>query len=700
MADSLRLWGRPTLGDRSEGLEGDREEDTMLRHVERGIARMKAPLAVKLQIAFLILIGVLLATALVSLLAIAGIREGAVSVNSINRSLEEALGLDHSIVLQEHLSSMFLLTADESYSEKLVTEQQRFRELLGELRAHGATSAEIAAIADASNRYERATATVRALRRAGDERQAQQTHVEQEHTIAHEIEGLTKALAARMKTLQQARHDEMQAAQVRANWTVAGFFVLAVLLALLLGPLLARSIVDPVRRVDAALERIAGGQFVSVSDVVNGDEIGSLVSNVNGMSQRLADLYAKERQTAQTLQEQLVALSRTQAQLRQAQKMDAIGRLAGGVAHDFNNLLTVIGGRAHGVLVGLTDDRKRRDVELILKTTDRAAALTRQLLAFSRKQVLQPRVIDLNELVAGIVPMLQRLIGEHIALATHPGRDLGLVKADPTQIEQVILNLVVNARDAMPEGGILSIETENAKPGEKFGSDEAVGPGVKLMVRDSGVGMSPETQAHLFEPFFTTKDYGRGTGLGLATVYGIVNQSDGYVAIGSELGRGTTVTIWLPLADDTTDGAPASELDLEPSRGHERILLVEDGADVRNLARDVLEQYGYTVLEAKDGEEALRVEAETGTPPDLVLTDIVMPNLGGRELVRQLRARRPHVKVLYMSGYADDALGGHVLEPGANLLQKPFTPEQLALSVRRILDGLSLTTAAPDRPLV
>jgi signal transduction histidine kinase len=666
----------------------------VLRNVERRIARMRAPLAVKLQIAFLVLIGVLLAAALVGLLSIAGIRQQAVSVNSISRSVGVARGLDHSIVLQEHLSSMFLLTADESYSTMLVAEQQRFRELIGELKTHGATDAEVAAIADAADRYENATATVQRLRRAGDERQAQRTHVEQEHTIAHEVEQFTKALTARMKTLQEARDKKMQRTQRRADWTVAGFFVFAVLLALVLGPLLARSIVEPVRQVDEALERIAGGQFVSVSNVVNGDELGSLVANVNGMSQRLADLYAKERQTAQALQEQLVALNRTQAQLRQAQKMEAIGRLAGGVAHDFNNLLTVIGGRAAGVLAGLpSDDRKRRDVELIMNTTDRAAALTRQLVAFSRQQILQPRVLDLNELVAGVVPMLQRLIGEHIALATRPSHDLGLVRADPTQIEQVILNLVVNARDAMPGGGTLSIETANVKPGERVGSDETIGRGVKLVVRDSGVGMSPEIQAHLFEPFFTTKEPGKGTGLGLATVYGIVNQSGGYVTIESEPGHGTTVTIWLPDTDDVTGAEAMSEMGVGvPSRGHETILLVEDEADVRRLMRNVLEDYGYTVLEAKDGVDALRV-AQTKQPLDLVLTDIVMPELGGGELVRQLRARRSNVKVLYMSGYPADALASSdELEPGANLLQKPFTPEQLAWSVRRVIDGLSLAT--------
>jgi signal transduction histidine kinase len=681
-------------GRRVAVFEGTREEDVVLKNVERRIARMRAPLAVKLQVAFLVLISVLLAAALMSLVAIAGIRQQAVSLNSINRSVWVALWLNHSIVLQKHLSSMFLLTADESYSTNLVAEQQRFRDLTGELRAHGATPAEIAAIADGSARYEQATATVRALRRAGDERQAQHVHVAQEHTIAHEIEGFTKALTVRMKTLQEARYKGMQAAQRRANWTVAGFFVFAVLLALVLGPLLARSIVHPIRRVDEALERIAGGQFVSVSDVVNGDELGSLVSNVNRMSQRLDDLYAKERQTARALQEKLVALSRTQAQLRQAQKMEAIGRLAGGVAHDFNNLLTVIGGRAAGILAGLPpDDRKRRDVDLIMKTTDRAAALTRQLVAFSRQQVLQPRVLNLNELVAGIVPMLQRLIGEHITLAMRPGPDLGLVRADPTQIEQVILNLVVNARDAMPAGGILSIETEKVKPGERIGSDETIGRGVKLVVRDSGVGMSPETQAHLFEPFFTTKEPGKGTGLGLATVYGIVNQSGGHVAIDSELGHGTTVTIWLPDTHDVTGAEAMSEMGVGvPSRGHETILLVEDEADVRRLVRNVLEDYGYTVLEAKNGEDALRV-AQTTQPLDLVLTDIVMPELGGGELVRELRARRSNVKVLYMSGYPADALASsHELEAGANLLPKPFTPDQLAWSVRRVLDGLSLAT--------
>jgi len=665
--------------------------------IERRVAGIRAPVAIKLQVAFLLVIAVLLVTGVVSLLAIAGIRKQADDLDHLDAAVHLALGVDHSIVLQEHLSSMFLLTTEEIYATKLIAEQQRFRAVVAQLGPRGATGEEVAALAAAFGHYEGAADTVRRLRRAGDERQAQHIHVAREHTIAHEIEGLTKALVARMKSMQQDKHREILAAQRWTTWTVTGFFVFSVALALALGSLLARSILDPVAKVDAALSRIAGGEFVTVDDVNNRDEIGSLVANVNRMSRQLADLYAKERQTAQTLHDQLAALDHTQAQLRQAQKMEAVGRLAGGVAHDFNNLLTVICGRAHLVEGSLPPDHAmRRNVELIHKTADRATALTRQLLAFSRKQMLQPVVLDLGALVDGIAPMLQRLIGEDINLRTVLGRQLGRVRADPTQIEQVILNLAVNARDAMPRGGALTIEVDNGEAG-RIDVPEAgtVGPTVKLVVRDTGVGISPEIQPHLFEPFFTTKAPGEGTGLGLATVYGIVKQSGGHIGIASAPGAGTTVTIWLPSSDDAAETAAVSGRETAGSRGRETILLVEDEPDIRDFVGEVLKSRGYTVLEARDGEDALRVVEQHPEPLHLVLTDVVMPRLGGRELVTRLLARHPHLAVLYMSGYTDDALGARgVLEAGAILLAKPFTPQQLVAKVRQVLDATLI-----DRPL-
>ena len=379
-------------------------------------------------------------------------------------------------------------------------------------------------------------------------------------------------------------------------------------------------------------------------------------------------------------------------QLRQAQRLESIGRLAGGVAHDFNNLLTVIGGRAQLLLSRLRPgDPTRRDVELIQKTGARAAQLTQQLLAFSRRQVLQPKILDLNEVVTGLESMLRRLIGEHIELVTGLARGLGTVRADPGQLEQVIMSLVLNARDAMPTGGRLTIQTATAVLGAQDPVGfEAVEPGpyALLMVSDTGVGMDEETRAHIFEPFFTTKDVGKGTGLGLATVHGIVRQSGGHITVESEPGRGTTFAIYLP----EVHGAPVPQ---EPSqaledapRGVETILLVEDEAEVRDLAHDILELGGYRVLEAATPEEAERICRDEQSPIHLLLTDVVMPHMGGRVLAERLTAARPAMRVLYMSGYTDDTIVHHgVLGQGSAFLPKPFTPNDLSRKVRAVLDA-------------
>jgi PAS domain S-box-containing protein len=381
-----------------------------------------------------------------------------------------------------------------------------------------------------------------------------------------------------------------------------------------------------------------------------------------------------------------------EAQLRQAQKMEAIGRLAGGVAHDFNNLLTVITGRSELLRRRLLpDDPLRRHVDLIQKTSERAAALTQQLLAFSRKQVLQPRVLDLNTVAASMEKMLRRLIGDHIELLTRLAPDLGRVRADRGQLEQVILNLAVNARDAMAEGGQLTVETANATLDEVFVRQHAgarAGAFVLLAVTDTGVGMDAETRAHLFEPFFTTKGVGRGTGLGLATVYGIVKQSGGYVAVTSEPGHGSRFEIYLPLVDEPLAEQEPTRVLGELLRGSETILLVEDQQDVRDLARDTLQLSGYTILEACHGAEALDIAARHPGPLHLLLTDVIMPQLGGPELAQRLVASHPALRVLYMSGYTDQAIGQEgVLDRRTALLQKPFSPDTLALRVRQILDA-------------
>jgi two-component system, cell cycle sensor histidine kinase and response regulator CckA len=379
-------------------------------------------------------------------------------------------------------------------------------------------------------------------------------------------------------------------------------------------------------------------------------------------------------------------------QLRQSQKMEAVGRLAGGVAHDFNNLLTIISGYSELLIDTLTEnDRARAQVEEIKKAGTRAATLTRQLLAFSRSQVLAPQVLDLNSVVTNVHKMLRRLIGEDIDLVTILGENLWSVRADPGQVEQVIVNLAVNARDAMPQGGKLTLETKNAVLDEAYArSHVTVVPGeyVMLAVSDTGIGMDVMTQAHIFEPFFTTKEKGKGTGLGLATVYGIVKQSGGYIWVYSEPGMGATFKIYLPRVETAVAAAGAGKASPQSSQGHETVLLVEDEPALRAMVRNVLASKGYLVLEARHGEDALVVAEMHRGAIHLLLTDVVMPGMSGRELAEHLSGLHPTMKVLYMSGYTDDAIVHHgVLGSDMAFLQKPFTPESVARKVRDVLDA-------------
>ncbi|MDG3005472.1 PAS domain S-box protein [Paludisphaera mucosa] len=378
-------------------------------------------------------------------------------------------------------------------------------------------------------------------------------------------------------------------------------------------------------------------------------------------------------------------------QFQQAQKMDAFGQLAAGVAHDFNNLLTIINGYSDLLLQSLPQgDPSRNLVAEIYKAGERSAGLTRQLLAFSRQQVLATRVIDLNEVVTDTEKMLRRLIGEDVRLTAALGSEPRPVRADPGQVEQVLLNLAVNARDAMPEGGRLTIETRNVELDEAYvrthGAARA-GPHVLLSVADTGSGIPPELMAKVFEPFFTTKEPGKGTGLGLATVYGIVKQSGGHVAVYSEVGVGTTFKVYLPRVEPASTGPKSPSPILPPPPGTETVLLAEDEAAVRSLTRYVLAQCGYRVLEASDGDDAVRVAAGYDGPIDLLVTDVVMPGSGGRAVAERMAERRPGIRVLYVSGYTDDAVIRHgVLREGADFLQKPFTPIALAFKVRAVLD--------------
>jgi PAS domain S-box-containing protein len=378
-------------------------------------------------------------------------------------------------------------------------------------------------------------------------------------------------------------------------------------------------------------------------------------------------------------------------QFRQAQKMEAVGQLAGGIAHDFNNLLTAILGNTQLLLRDLPPgDSKRGDVEEIRKASERAASLTRQLLAYSRRQMLQPEVLDLNGVVAEMDKMLRRLIGEHITLLTAPAPDLGKVRADPNQIEQVLVNLAVNARDAMPEGGKLTIETSNVELDDAFAQSHlgaVAGPYSMIAVTDTGTGMDATVRAHLFEPFFTTKDVGKGTGLGLATVYGIVKQSGGYISVYSEPGHGSSFKIYLPRLA-TTMSTPPSPVKGGAERGTETVLVVEDEPAVLSLSQRALEAQGYVVIAASDATTALRLVERHGGTIHLLLTDVVMPGMSGRELADQLAARRRGIRVLYMSGYPGDAVVQHgELPPGSAFLQKPFSPDGLARKVRDVLDA-------------
>ena len=392
------------------------------------------------------------------------------------------------------------------------------------------------------------------------------------------------------------------------------------------------------------------------------------------------------REHAETTRVQL------EAQFRQAQKMESVGQLASGIAHDFNNLLTVINGMSDLVLEQVSsDDPVPADVQEIHRAGERAAALTRQLLAFSRQQILEPRVLSLNTVVAGMESLLRRLLGEDIDLVVGPTRDLRHVKADPGQVEQVISNLAVNARDAMPHGGRLTIETQNVEIDEddarQHGVAVPLGPYVMLSVADSGVGMDEATRARIFEPFFTTKGPGKGTGLGLSTVYGIVQQSHGFIRVDSEVGQGTSFKIYLPQVTEA-GGTDRLEPTVVSSSGTETILLVEDNAGLRKLATRLLEPAGYTVLGAATGEEALRLLEGHEKNVHLLLSDVVMPGMSGRQLAEQLAQTRPGMKVLYMSGYTGDTIVRHgVLEAQVSFLNKPFTAAALLRKIREVLDS-------------
>jgi len=409
------------------------------------------------------------------------------------------------------------------------------------------------------------------------------------------------------------------------------------------------------------------------------------------------------RQGIQGIARDVTERRQLESMVRQSQKLEAIGRLSGGLAHDFNNLLCVISGHAELLSERLEETLPAaRNVMQIKKAVDSASTLVRQLLAFSRKQVFHPQILNLNAIVVETEKLLGRLIGEDIEFFTSLEPELGPVQVDPIQVEQVLVNLVLNARDAMPQGGKLTIETYNMDLEEGSRSNGGITPAGKyvvLAVTDNGCGMDEETQSRIFEPFYTTKELGKGTGLGLATVYGIVRQSGGFIWVYSEIDQGTTLKVYLPRVNDPATALPSEQTKRDVRRGTETVLLVENAEPLRALAKEFLKSSGYAVMEADNGKEALQIAKAFSGPIDLLLTDVIMPGMGGKQLAEQLTGLRPATKVLYMSGYPDDGIvKSGILGSGMAFLEKPFTREILLRKVRQALSEQTLTAATPMRP--
>jgi two-component system cell cycle sensor histidine kinase/response regulator CckA len=469
------------------------------------------------------------------------------------------------------------------------------------------------------------------------------------------------------------------------NHVLVGLGVLSVLAGSALVFLISHTFTRPLANLVAGVRALEGGDFGYPLESSGGDE----VAEVTGAFDRMRGSLQKTQKEQKQLEERL----------RQAHKMEAVGRLAGGVAHDFNNLLTIIRGHSDLLLdrIGGTESN-RNSVEQIQKAAGRAVSMTRQLLAFSRMQVLQPRVLDLNAVVADLGKMLPRLIGEHIEYAFLPEPKLSPVKADPGQIEQVILNLVVNSRDAMPDGGRITVRTSNVEMDAREAARRPPMPAgryILLSVSDTGHGMDEGTKTHIFEPFFTTKEVGKGTGLGLATVYGVVKQSGGFIWVDSALGKGTSFEIYLPQVAEPVRPSDGEAKPAAIPRGTETILVVEDESGVRELTREFLKVSGYAVLEAKDGIQALEVAAQHPGAVHLALIDVVMPRMGGAELAERIRTARPDTRILFMSGYSEYAsIGAASLRSPTPILQKPFSISSLVGKIREVLSEKPVAQAS------
>jgi signal transduction histidine kinase len=634
------------------------------------IARIRAPLSAKLLGAFLVFIGVLLATGVVSLLTIARIENQVAELRRLDEAVGLARGLDYSIVAQEHLSSMFVLTAEEPYYDKLRAERDRFRTTVAGLATHGIPGEVDRSIGDTFARYVEASEEVVRAKGTGLHDHARHVHVEREHVIAHEIEALTRELVARFQNHRQDAVTRILGEQRRVTWTVAGFFLFAIVLAVALGTLLARSIVDPIQRVDATLERIAGGELGVIADVASRDELGSLGAHVNGMSRQLAQLYARERQTARELQAQFETLQHAQTQLIQAERLRALGEMAGGVAHDFNNLLTVVLGQADFVAnrlarAGLAPDELERRVGIIREAALDGAETVRRLLEFTREtpRPSQAQASDVRALFMSVLAAAEprwkdeaNARGRVIEVVTD-FREIPPVRIYPAELREVLLNLVFNALDAMPDGGRLTLTCR------------ADAESAYLSVGDTGVGISSDLLRRIFEPFFTTKGPQR-SGLGLSVSYGIVRRHRGDLTVDSQPGKGTAFTVRLPLAPAEPPAAAEPASAAIGPRGL-RVLVVDDEDRVRETLRDICADEGHKVLEARSGREAL--ELLTAQPVDVVCTDLGMPGMTGWQLADQIHDRWAQVRVGLITGWGasikPEELQAHHVD---FLISKPF----------------------------
>jgi signal transduction histidine kinase/CheY-like chemotaxis protein len=639
------------------------------------IARIRAPLSAKLLGAFLPIIVLLLATAVVSLLTIARIERQVAELDRLDQAVGLARGLDYSILAQEHLSSMFVLTAEELYYAKLRAERERFRNTAAQLASHGMPAEAGEAIDITFAQYVEASEEVVAAKTRGRHVHAQRVHVEREHVLAHAIESLTRSQVARFQDARQETMTRILLEQRRITWTVAGFFLFALILSVGLGTVLARSIVNPIQRVHATLQRIAGGEFGTVVDVASRDELGSLGANVNLMSDQLAQLYARERQTAKELQAQVEALQRAQSQLIQAERLRALGEMAGGVAHDFNNLLSVVLGQGEFVAAKMERGTMplpevQQRLGIIRQAALDGAETVRRLLEFTRvaPRESEARTTDVVALFTSVLAAAEprwkdeaNVRGREIEVVTD-FQEVPPVLVSPAELREVLLNLIFNALDAMPEGGRLTLTC-------RANRDRAY-----LTVGDTGSGIPSHALPRIFEPFFTTKGP-QSSGLGLSVSYGIVHRHGGDLEVESSPDQGTVFTIRLRLAPAGTTPAvePAPR---RPAAPRLRVLVVEDEDVIRATLRDICVDAGHEVLEARNAREALELLATQEV--DVVCTDLGMPGMNGWQLADEIRDRWPHLRVGLMTGWGVRIEPDEVQAHNVNfLISKPFSLNEI-----------------------